>query len=163
MAQKSLPITPGQKYKFIVKSAEEAAAIIRDKLGETAQVISVRQVEGEGLARFLKSPKLEIIAQVPLAPSENSEAKNAAEAQSESADSGEESESPQRRKASRSRKTRVTLPQSYPAGRLIMFPRHWFVQCSTISPRAGCGRFCRRRVFQRNFLLRSASSLRPAV
>jgi flagellar biosynthesis protein FlhF len=112
MAQKSLPITPGQKYKFIVKSAEEAAAIIRDKLGETAQVISVRQVEGEGLARFLKSPKLEIIAQVPLAPSENSEAKNAAEAQSESADSGEESESPQRRKASRSRKARVTLPST---------------------------------------------------
>jgi flagellar biosynthesis protein FlhF len=68
MAQKSLPITPGQKYKFVVKSAEEAAAIIRDKLGEMAQVISVRQVEGEGLARFLKSPKLEIIAQIPPEP-----------------------------------------------------------------------------------------------
>jgi flagellar biosynthesis GTPase FlhF len=65
MAQQSVSITPGQKYKFIVKSAEEAASIIREKLGETAQVISVRQVEGEGLARFLKSPKLEIIAQVP--------------------------------------------------------------------------------------------------
>lgn len=68
MAQKPLPITPGQKYKFIVKSAEEAATIIRDKLGEMAQVISVRQVEGEGLARFLKSPKLEIIAQIPPEP-----------------------------------------------------------------------------------------------
>jgi len=65
MAQKSLSVTPGQKYKFVVKSAEEAASVIRQKLGETAQVISVRQVEGEGLARFLKSPKLEIIAQVP--------------------------------------------------------------------------------------------------
>lgn len=65
MAQPNVSITPGQKYKFIVKSAEEAASIIREKLGETAQVISVRQVEGEGLARFLKSPKLEIIAQIP--------------------------------------------------------------------------------------------------
>ena len=53
MAQKNVSITPGQKYKFIVKSAEEAASIIREKLGEMAQVISVRQVEGEGLAKFL--------------------------------------------------------------------------------------------------------------
>ena len=56
MAQKNVSITPGQKYKFIVKSAEEAATIIREKLGEMAQVISVRQVEGEGLAKFLSSP-----------------------------------------------------------------------------------------------------------
>jgi flagellar biosynthesis protein FlhF len=107
MAQKSLPITPGQKYKFVVKSAEEAASIIRDKLGEMAQVISVRQVEGEGLARFLKSPKLEIIAQVPAAPAENAEAKVAVEAQAESPDAGEEEEAPQRRKAVRSRKPRA--------------------------------------------------------
>lgn len=114
MAQKSLPITPGQKYKFVVKSAEEAAAIIRDKLGEMAQVISVRQVEGEGLARFLKSPKLEIIAQVPVAPAENTEAKVSSETPAESADSGEESESPQRRKAGRSRKPRVASPSAEP-------------------------------------------------
>ena len=67
MANPSVSVTPGKKYKFIVKSAEEAATVIREKLGETAQVISVRQVEGEGLARFLSSPKLEIIAQVPAA------------------------------------------------------------------------------------------------
>lgn len=114
MAQKSLPITPGQKYKFVVKSAEEAAAIIRDKLGEMAQVISVRQVEGEGLARFLKSPKLEIIAQVPVAPAENTEAKVSSEAPAESADPGEELESPQRRKAVRSRKPRATSPSGEP-------------------------------------------------
>jgi flagellar biosynthesis GTPase FlhF len=71
MAQQNVSITPGQKYKFIVKSAEEAASIIREKLGESAQVISVRQVEGEGLARFLRSPKLEIIAQVPSDPSQS--------------------------------------------------------------------------------------------
>jgi len=65
MAKTAPKITPGQKYKFIVKSAEEAASVIREKLGEMAQVISVRQVEGEGLAKFLSSPKLEIIAQIP--------------------------------------------------------------------------------------------------
>ncbi len=105
MAQQPLPITPGQKYKFVVKSAEEAASIIRDRLGEMAQVISVRQVEGEGLARFLKSPKLEIIAQIPPAPVDMPEAKGSA-AQQESLESEEEAETPQRRKSSRARKPR---------------------------------------------------------
>jgi flagellar biosynthesis protein FlhF len=109
MAQPTVSITPGQKYKFIVKSAEEAASIIREKLGETAQVISVRQVEGEGLARFLKSPKLEIIAQVP---SESSEAlpspapEAAAQQTSETDEDFLSSEPSQRRKAPRPRKTR---------------------------------------------------------
>lgn len=109
MAQQNVSITPGQKYKFIVKSAEEAASIIREKLGETAQVISVRQVEGEGLARFLKSPKLEIIAQVP---SESSEAlpspapESAAQQSSETEEDFLSSEPSQRRKAPRPRKTR---------------------------------------------------------
>ena len=109
MAQPTVSITPGQKYKFIVKSAEEAASIIREKLGETAQVISVRQVEGEGLARFLKSPKLEIIAQVP---SESSEAlpspapESAAQQSSETDEDFLSSEPSQRRKAPRPRKTR---------------------------------------------------------
>ena len=106
MAQKPLPITPGQKYKFIVKSAEEAATIIRDKLGEMAQVISVRQVEGEGLARFLKSPKLEIIAQIPPepepAPATPSDPEPAA---SEHADESAQ-ESSSRKKSARPRKTR---------------------------------------------------------
>jgi flagellar biosynthesis protein FlhF len=107
MAQKSLPITPGQKYKFVVKSAEEAASIIRDKLGEMAQVISVRQVEGEGLARFLKSPKLEIIAQIPPVAPEASEPKEPAATLPEPAESDEEQETPQRRKTSRTRKPRA--------------------------------------------------------
>jgi flagellar biosynthesis protein FlhF len=108
MAQKSLPITPGQKYKFIVKSAEEAATIIRDKLGEMAQVISVRQVEGEGLARFLKSPKLEIIAQIPPEPAPAPVSAETAE--SETADTGEEGQEPResspRKKNLRPRKPR---------------------------------------------------------
>ncbi|MFZ9919596.1 MAG: hypothetical protein ACO3GO_03925 [Terrimicrobiaceae bacterium] len=113
MAQKTLPITPGQKYKFVVKSAEEAASIIRDKLGEMAQVISVRQVEGEGLARFLKSPKLEIIAQVPPAAIEAPEEKNS-ESATEPVESVEE-EAPQRRKGVRQRKPRAAAPAAAPA------------------------------------------------
>ncbi|MFM8831822.1 MAG: hypothetical protein ACKOHM_12570 [Spartobacteria bacterium] len=109
MAQQTLSITPGQKYKFIVKSAEEAAAVIREKLGESAQVISVRQVEGEGLARFLKSPKLEIIAQVPSDPSQSLPSP-ASEAPSEQASEPEEDflspETSQRRKSTRQRKSR---------------------------------------------------------
>jgi flagellar biosynthesis protein FlhF len=109
MAQPNVSITPGQKYKFIVKSAEEAASIIREKLGETAQVISVRQVEGEGLARFLKSPKLEIIAQVPSESSEalpSPAAEPAAQQSSEIEEDFLSSEPSQRRKAPRPRKTR---------------------------------------------------------
>lgn len=38
--------------------------MLRERLGERARVVSVRQVEGTGLARFLKAPKLEVIAEV---------------------------------------------------------------------------------------------------
>ena len=112
MAQQNVSITPGQKYKFIVKSAEEAASIIREKLGETAQVISVRQVEGEGLARFLKSPKLEIIAQIPTGPStalppSEEDSSGQAQEQSEMDDDAPLVESPLRRRAARARKTRA--------------------------------------------------------
>jgi flagellar biosynthesis protein FlhF len=106
MAQKPLPITPGQKYKFVVKSAEEAASVIREKLGEMAQVISVRQVEGEGLARFLKSPKLEIIAQIPPEP------EPPAPADPEPVDEQEETAATEssRKKSPRPRKPRPAAP-----------------------------------------------------
>ena len=55
----------GKKFRLIVKSAEEAVRVIRDKLGENARVLSVRQVGGEGLKKFISSPKLEVIAEVP--------------------------------------------------------------------------------------------------
>jgi flagellar biosynthesis protein FlhF len=111
MAQQNVSITPGQKYKFIVKSAEEAASVIREKLGETAQVISVRQVEGEGLARFLKSPKLEIIAQIPSEESQSlpSPALDHTEQLQTQAEADEDyvaQESSQRRKPTRVRKAR---------------------------------------------------------
>jgi flagellar biosynthesis protein FlhF len=110
MSQKTLPVTPGQKYKFVVKSAEEAASIIRDKLGEMAQVISVRQVEGEGLARFLKTPKLEIIAQIPPSQTEPTQSKEPTATLQEPAESEEEQDAPQRRKVSRPRKARPAIP-----------------------------------------------------
>ena len=53
-----------KKYRLVVRSAEEAVRLIREKLGDKAKVTSVRQVGGEGLKRFISSPKLEVIAEV---------------------------------------------------------------------------------------------------
>ena len=39
--------------------------VIRERMGPDARVLSVNQVNGQGLARFLSSPKLEIIAAIP--------------------------------------------------------------------------------------------------
>ncbi len=55
----------GKKFRLTVKSAEEAVRVIREKLGDNARVLSVRQVGGEGLKRFISSPKLEVIAEIP--------------------------------------------------------------------------------------------------
>ncbi len=63
----------GEQYRFVVASADEAVRILRERLGESARVVSVRQVEGAGLARFLRAPKLEVIAEVvgPEVPEES--------------------------------------------------------------------------------------------
>ena len=42
-----------QRMRFIVSSAEEAVSVLRDRFAGKAKVVSVRQVEGTGLARFL--------------------------------------------------------------------------------------------------------------
>jgi len=60
----STETSPDARYKFVVSSADEAVSVLRERLGENAKVISVRQIEGAGLARFLRAPKLEIIARV---------------------------------------------------------------------------------------------------
>ena len=57
-----------QRYRFVVGSAEEAVSVLRQRFGQRARVVSVRQVEGKGLARFLQAPKLEVIAAVGEAP-----------------------------------------------------------------------------------------------
>lgn len=55
----------GRKFRFVVSSAEDAARTIRERLGETARVLSVKQVNGKGLTKFLSSPQLEIVVEVP--------------------------------------------------------------------------------------------------
>lgn len=58
------PPTAGACYRFLVDSAEQAAALIRERLGEHARVLSVRSVAGRGWKRLLTAPKLEVIAQI---------------------------------------------------------------------------------------------------
>jgi len=61
--------TEASRFRFVVRSAEEAVTVLREQLGPGARVISVKQVEGKGLARFLRAPSLEVIAEVaPEAP-----------------------------------------------------------------------------------------------
>jgi flagellar biosynthesis protein FlhF len=58
-------IQRGKKYRFVVQSAEEAIQTLRERLGSDAKVLSVKQLGGDGLGKFLSSPKLEIIAMLP--------------------------------------------------------------------------------------------------
>ncbi|MEI6106374.1 MAG: flagellar GTP-binding protein [Opitutae bacterium] len=58
------PPAAGACYRFVVDSADQAAALIRDRLGEHARVLSVRSVAGSGWKRLLSAPKLEVIAQI---------------------------------------------------------------------------------------------------
>lgn len=75
-----------QRYRFVVSSAEEALTVLRERLGEHARVISVRQIEGSGLSKFLKAPKLEVIAEkVP--PPENAPVEPASAESAEAASS----------------------------------------------------------------------------
>jgi len=71
MATSDQRLAPGA-YKFTVKSAEQAVALIREKLGPTARVLSVRSIEASGLKKFFTAPRLEVVAQIdppPAAPS----------------------------------------------------------------------------------------------
>ncbi len=52
----------GTCYKFTVRSAAEAATLIRERLGEHARVLSVRTVPASGIRRLWAAPQLEIIA-----------------------------------------------------------------------------------------------------
>jgi flagellar biosynthesis protein FlhF len=63
MASSDQRLAPGA-YKFTVRSTEEAVTLIREKLGPSARVLSVRSVEPTGLKKFFSAPRLEVIAQV---------------------------------------------------------------------------------------------------
>jgi len=51
-------------YKFTVRSAEQAVAVIREKLGADARVLSVRTIEPKGFGKFFRTQQLEVIAQL---------------------------------------------------------------------------------------------------
>jgi flagellar biosynthesis protein FlhF len=59
---------PGACFKFTVNSAEEAVALIREKLGPDARVLSVRPVPATGLRRMFRGPQLEVVAQLDAPP-----------------------------------------------------------------------------------------------
>ena len=58
------PSTPGQTFRFVVASAEEAVNMIHEKLGSDARVISVRQIGGTGFTGLFRAPQLEVIAEL---------------------------------------------------------------------------------------------------
>lgn len=68
-APESIP-APGSCLKFTVRSAEEAVTVIRERLGASARVLSVRSIEPKGLRKLFGSARLEVIAQMdaPLEP-----------------------------------------------------------------------------------------------
>lgn len=51
--------------QFIAESADDAVAQIRAKLGPEAVVLSVRQLPAEGVSRFWKRPRIEVLACLP--------------------------------------------------------------------------------------------------
>ena len=63
--EKTPSLGKSKRFRLVARSAEEAVRVIRDKLGEHARVLSVRQIGGEGLKKFISSPKLEVIAELP--------------------------------------------------------------------------------------------------
>jgi flagellar biosynthesis protein FlhF len=68
MSSALLNPAPGTCYKFTVANAHEAAEFIRERLGESARVLSVRTIEPSGLRGLFGSPKLEVIAAIAPAP-----------------------------------------------------------------------------------------------
>ncbi len=63
----NFPPQPGATYKFVVSSTEEAVQTIRTQLGESAKVLSVRQLSGGGVLGLFSKPKIEVIVQLPAA------------------------------------------------------------------------------------------------
>lgn len=53
-----------KRYRVTVQSAEEAVKVLKKNFDGRAKVLSVRQIEGRGLIKFLSKPKLEIIVSV---------------------------------------------------------------------------------------------------
>lgn len=54
---------PGSCFRFVVANAEEAARVIREKLGSDAKVLSVRSLPTTGILGLFATPKIEVVAQ----------------------------------------------------------------------------------------------------
>src|SRR2546422_1167283 len=63
------PTPPVQVIPFIARSAADAVAQIRAKLGPDAVVVNVRPLPADGLAKLWKSPRIEVLAYKPDASS----------------------------------------------------------------------------------------------
>jgi len=72
MNDENEPVQRGKCYRFSAKNPAEAAQIIRERLGASARVLSVRSVEPSGLKRLWQSSRLEVLANIdePEAPEE---------------------------------------------------------------------------------------------
>jgi len=53
------------RIKVVADNAGEAVKAIQEQFGGAAKVLSVTQLEADGLKRFLKKPRLEIVVEVP--------------------------------------------------------------------------------------------------
>ncbi len=64
-SQQSSPPENGDtvQIKLLVGSAAEAVKTIKQKFGDNAKVLSVKQVEAEGLRRLIQKPRLEVVVQ----------------------------------------------------------------------------------------------------
>jgi flagellar biosynthesis protein FlhF len=54
-----------QVHSFIAESAADAVAQIRENLGPNAVVLHVRQASSDGLSRFWRGPRIEVLAGLP--------------------------------------------------------------------------------------------------
>jgi flagellar biosynthesis protein FlhF len=59
------PAAAGSCYRFVVASADEAATVIRDRLGADARVLSVRTLPAGGILGLFSAPRIEVVAHVP--------------------------------------------------------------------------------------------------
>ena len=57
------------QIKLLVSTASEAVSVLQERYGNQARVLSVKQVEADGLKRLLRKPSLEVIVEVPAASS----------------------------------------------------------------------------------------------
>lgn len=64
--------TAATQFKIVADDAAKAVRTIKEKFGEAAKVVSVKQQPMSGITGFMKKPRLEIIVEVPASPAASS-------------------------------------------------------------------------------------------